>query len=38
VAKTDQAKALELLDEPAANKTNLIGDAWKTNQLTNPQI
>jgi hypothetical protein len=31
VAKTDQAKALELLDELAANKTDLIGDAWKIN-------
>jgi len=31
VAKTDQAKALDLLDELAANKTDLIGDAWKIN-------
>jgi len=31
VAKTDQAKALELLDELASNKTDLIGDAWKIN-------
>ena len=36
VAKTDQARALELLDEPPANAAELIGDAWKTNQNDEP--